>query len=131
MSHITCCINRQELYYLLELKRKKIGRSKLDAEIFYKFEEAENWELQLDIINYFVAQLLERKHKVETKLELVELIYRLHSNNELWIEIEEFDFNFIDYLMSHIRDKALNLEENIIDLKDKYTNHDYRQIIRN
>lgn len=91
--------------------------------------EANTWQSYLHIVTYFVAMVLERKKKDGQNVE--EIITRLHSlTDKMAINICELDSDFIAFMLRHISPENDDIETAIVDLHQRWIDHDYSRDLR-
>ncbi len=87
-------------------------------------ENCRTYEGYLTGLTYFVAQIVDRRLKksIHTSMFVSE-VYQLQ--NHVAFEVQEFDNDFVDFLLRNKREKSLNLEEELIDIQNRISDHQY------
>ena len=123
------CLNKEEFEKLIDLKAKLNDLDEEDYLLSIMIDKAENWQDKLVGLSYFLSQILERKLKKNIGCDsLIKLVYSL--SDEMWFSIQEFDVNFIDYMMSCERISVLSLEERLIEVQYDLDEYRYGRTFR-
>ena len=124
---MTYCLNRLELTEIIDhIVNKKTMN---DDELKELFESAQYWQDQLICLSYLLSIILERKQKDgENCQKVIDEIYRLPD--ELFIFIQEFDSDFVDYMLRHTRNSSLSLVDDLVLLQNNMAKHLYDKTIR-
>ena len=61
-------------------------------------------------------------------VDLIESFYNLE--NQIFFDIQELDSEFVNFMVRNSRDTDLTLEEQLISLLEKLSDHDYNQTLR-
>lgn len=124
------CLSKEELEKLIELKANFID--KLDDEDGYLnlwIDNAENWRDELAGLSYFLSKILEIKLKKGIDCQnLIRLIHDLPD--QMWLHLQQFDVEFVQYMLAHVRTSELSLEENLIELQNGLGEHQYGSAFR-
>ena len=121
------CMNREELKQFLDFK---ISCQLIDNnELTHWITAADSWQDELSCLIYLFAQIIDRKNQEEKPCqELIEFLYQLHE--QMYLTIQEFDSEFIDNMLRHIRNINLSLEEELVKLQDEISQHQYGKKLR-
>lgn len=113
-------LNREQLHKLLNANWDEALLHQEDKNLRNLLSECKAWSYELVCFNYFVAQILDQKlkHGEETQNLKLMLARVLAVYEEINLTFEEFDERFIAYLFQNIRDKKVNLEENLIEIRN-------------
>ncbi|MCK4817531.1 hypothetical protein KA005_17315 [bacterium] len=123
------CLNKEEFEKLIDLKAKLNDLDEEDYLLSIMIDNAENWQDKLVGLSYFLSQILERKLKKNIGCDsLIKLVYSLPD--EMWFSIQEFDVNFIDYMMSCEHKPGLSLEERLIETQYDLDEYRYGRTFR-
>lgn len=123
------CLNKEEFEKIVDLKAKLNDLDEEDYLLSIMIDNAENWQDKLVGLSYFLSQILERKLKKNIGCDsLIKLVYSLPD--EMWFSIQEFDVNFIDYMMSCERISVLSLEERLIEVQYDLDEYRYGRTFR-
>lgn len=116
------CMNREELKQFLDFK---ISCQPIDNnELVHWITEADCWQDELSCLIYLFAQIIDRKNQEEKPCQkLIEFLYQLPE--QMYLTIQEFDSEFIDNMLRHIRDNSLSLEEELVKFQDRISQHQY------
>jgi len=117
------CLNRDQIFQVIQnlIESETIND---ENNLSILLEMAQYWHLELISINYLLSQILERCNKQgKDSVFILNEYYGLQNN--LWLNIEEYNEAFINYLMRNLRDKNLSLEEDLIQIQEKYREYEY------
>lgn len=112
----------------LKLIMTKLGYMCFDAddhELSAICEEAEEWQQEIIIFNYFISKILERSIKKGGSPDLL-LRDIMKLTESMFISYQAFDRDFIDVMMNNTRVMGTTLAENIIIIQDRLSSHVYR-----
>ena len=120
--------NTSELNYFLEylIYEKDLGIDEMKAVI----EAAENWEINCHGLSYFIGRIIQKKiNKNELNDEYLDNVYSLVD--KVFFSINEFDSEFVNYMLSHDRliESEYTLEEILILLNTYYIERNYDRTI--
>jgi hypothetical protein len=80
-------------------------------------------------LTYFLAQLIDRRVRKNLSLEhWLENVFSIPDR--MAFELQEIDVDFVDYLVRNRREKSLTLEENLIDIQNRFSAHQYGETFR-
>ncbi|PHS11058.1 MAG: hypothetical protein COA78_10430 [Blastopirellula sp.] len=119
MSH---ALTKEELLAALLENPNTLGQSQS------WLSQARNWQDELIAFDYFLAQLLERCTEEDEQNLYLKNYFDLEAT--AWWTREDFGMDFITYLLSHLRDTDLSLEEQIVHYRDRMDNHQYDRSLR-
>lgn len=121
------CLNKQELEVLINYILLKIN---VDCSTLHNHIKcSENWQDELGCLSYLLSEILERNNINGTAPEqIIKLVYGL--DEKMFIDIQEFDWKFIEYMVSNVRNSSLTLEDNLIDLQNGLKAFRYDRTIR-
>ncbi|NMC63207.1 MAG: hypothetical protein GYA55_08555 [SAR324 cluster bacterium] len=120
------CLDRQQLADLVDYI---VFGSEIDGELKARFSLAQDWQEQLICLAYLLSMVLEGKAKGKRDYSTtIDKIYELST--EIYLSIQEFDSDFIKYMLEHTRDKSLLLEEELVGLQARLSEHSYDRAIR-
>ena len=92
-------------------------------------ENAENWQDELGCLTYLFAMVLEGKGKDGGDCQrLIDLLYQLAER--MYIYIQEFDLDFVEFMLRNVRSAGLSLEEELIDLQNRLREFRYEYALR-
>jgi hypothetical protein len=115
-------MNTEETRSFVDFKiaNKGIDIPKLETWI----ENAECWRVELGCVNYLLGQVLERKvNNGEDCFAIIELVYKLED--QLYFQIHECDQKFVDYMLWNVRQLGESLEDELVALHNKMSEHNY------
>ena len=124
------CLTREELEKLIamEIENSIDWEEKKILELL--IENAKNWSDQLTGFSYFLSKIFEKKLKEgQTYEDLVVVLDKTYQLQEsMWLEIQEFDQDFMNYILKSEsgRDRSLSLEDQLIQSQEKLSRHEYR-----
>jgi len=121
------CLNQQELNLLLNHKIHKIL---IDGDLANRCSLADQWNQPIGVLTYLLARILENNttDKREKCVSYIETLYNL--SEIMYIEVQEIDYTFISTLLKTIRQPALTIEDELVELYTTMMNHDYARVIR-
>jgi hypothetical protein len=120
------CLSKDELKQFLDLKVNNVAITTEDLRLW--IDLADNWQDELGALTYFLSHILERR--VKDGLDCVGLIRIFYALPEVtWLHIQEFDSKFIDYMLRNLRDKRRNLEEELMDLQNRFREYNYERTL--
>ena len=121
------CLNKIELSQLINLKFKNQRLS--DENIKIVIGNSENWQDELGCITYLFSMILERnKDAYKECIDLINLYFELPD--QMFIRIESFNFEFIDFMIRNKRSDILTLEEELIELDNRKCEYEFKKTIR-
>lgn len=114
-------LNREQLHKLLDANWDEVLLHQEDTNLRNLLSECKAWSFELVCFNYFIAQILDQKLKHGEEIQNLSLILArvLAVHEEINLTFEEFDERFIGCLFENIRDKKINLEENLIEIRNR------------
>ncbi len=121
------CMNKEELRQFLDyqLHHREVSNEELRKWI----DQAENWEDELGCLAYLFAEILEKQAKLGVNCQpLIELLYQLPEQMNL--SIQEFDSDFVEYLLRNTREPGLSLEEELVRLQNGLRERRYDKTLR-
>ncbi len=122
MNHF--CINRQELIVFLE-KEFSLPNTLTVSHIEQVIEQWESWEIHLTCTATLLSQILESKQKRDLDVhKILNGIYVLSEYRGLF-DVEQIDERFLDFMFEHIRDSTLEIEDNLIKIKQNLDERGY------
>ena len=122
------CFNREQTKKLLELKcdNKQFTDSFLNETVM----GSANWEFEIHTLSYINSMVLEGLKK--EKKEITEYLDRLYNfDEEMNFLIDEVGNEFIKYILLHVRDRSINLEDDLVNLKSRQIQYDYSKSVHN
>lgn len=120
------CLSKKELNEILE---HFIEKKDLDHILHLRLINAQNWQEELGVLNYLFSQLIIRKvKKKDDDYSFIDFLYNLPS--KIYLSIEEFNWQFIQFMMKNKRDKSITLEEELLGIQNKWANYEFDSIIR-
>lgn len=84
---------------------------------------AENYEYQTVIFSYFVSKIFDSDRLVNSSSHNIEIFYE--KVEDIWLHIEEFDYNFINYLLLYNPNSKIELDEDLLIIYEKYKDYKY------
>ena len=118
------CFNRQELTAFLE---KEFNLSSISefSKINTVIEQWENWEIHLNCIATLLSQILEAKQKQNIDVhKITDDIYSLSESRGLF-DVEQIDKRFLDFMFDNVRDLSLEIEDNLIKIRQELNERRY------
>ena len=121
------CFDKKEASVFIE---SKILQSNSDLELIKKrIDNAQDWVEEIVLLSYFLAIFFERKKTLS--LSYAQIFQKLNNIiNEMYICLQEFDVDYLDYLLKNVRDKSLNLEEELVELQNSLSDYNYAKTLR-
>ena len=121
------CLNKKKLRQLILFK--VLGSEIEDDELNAMIQGAECWDCCLVAITYLFSTILEKRNKfMNDGVDLIESFYNLE--NQIFFDIQELDSEFVNCMVRNSSDTDLTLEEQLISLLEKLSDHDYNQTLR-
>jgi hypothetical protein len=118
------CLDRQELSAFLE-KEFKLPIISASPHIDTVIEQWENWEICLHCTATLLSQVLENKQKYGIDVyKILEGIYKFSDSRGLFT-IEQIDEKFLDFMFDNIRNPGLEIEDNLIQIKQELNERKY------
>lgn len=122
------CMNKEELRQFLDYQANHHEVSSSE-ELRGWIDRAENWEGELGCLVYLFAEVLEKQAKLgENCQPLIEKLYQLPE--QMYFSIQEFDSDFVEYLLRNTREPGLSLEEELVRLQNSLRERRYDKTLR-
>jgi hypothetical protein len=121
------CLSKAELSEFLDYCHK--NKAPTIEGLSSRIESATLWLEELSALTYLFSHIVE--NRLESGLdcdELISLYYDLEKN--LWLEIQNFDLEFIGYLLHNLTNNELDLEEELIDCQRRRREFYYAKNLR-
>ena len=120
------CLEREEFEKLIAIEIEKCDLEG-DESLELRIEHAKNWFDALIGFAYFLSKIFEKKLKQEKTIEILikELDQVYVIQDTMWFVIEEFDQDFIKYLLNSERIPMLSLEDELVDARNKLSRFEY------
>ncbi len=117
------CLNRDELAKFIMSKTNQWKPEDEDKSLLLSIENSENWYVEISVLTYFLSKILEVNVK-QNRLcsNIIEMIYELPD--KMWLNIQEFSVDFVDYMLNHLRSSE-SLEDNLIELQNDISEYRY------
>jgi hypothetical protein len=94
-----------------------------------ELNDSKSWQRNLHVVAYFIAIVLEKKKKEGKNVEqAITDLYSLPDN--MFLKVQELDSSFIDFMLRHVNPEIDNLESAIVQLHERWIDHDYSRNIR-
>jgi hypothetical protein len=109
------------LEYLLQ-------KTPIEDEDFLAFVElSQSWDCELICMNYFFAQILEKRKKLGTPglQDLIEKLYKIQEEFLVYFSVQELDDAFIDFLVRSASATGVSLEDKLIDVQTSLSEYRY------
>lgn len=121
------CLNVEETSQIL--KWRECGEPTTIKELSLEIEEARCWTTRIICIALFFARVLEQgEPTIDEKKRKIEVLYAMEG--ELYLEIQEGDDQFIEYLLRHLRNPGDSLESILIELQNGLSGYRYEKALR-
>jgi hypothetical protein len=121
------CLNKEQLRQFVDFIADDVNIE--DGNLRLLVENAASWQDELGCLTYLFSMILERKGKQGEDCErLIALFYRLAE--QMYVDIQEFDYRFIEYLLKNIRNRELSLEEELIEIQNHLSEFRYEHTLR-
>lgn len=121
------CLSKDELQQLLDLKADNVAIE--TDELRKRIELADNWQEEIGALTYLFSHILERRARGSHDCAgFIRKLYELPEVMSLYIQ--EFDSDFVEYMLANIRDKSLSLEEELIGLQNRMREYNYERTVR-
>ncbi len=124
---MNCCLNKEELSYLLEkiVYKKQISNLRVDE----LFENAINYTVPLRALTYTLAKIVEEKICLGYEIEQILSAFYAFEN-KFYFQYDEISSSFVNYFITVLRDGDLTLEDDLNNLYDNFLDHEYERVIR-
>lgn len=121
------CLNREQSSQVFDIDVKNFILKNDPSEFEILLHNCKNWATELTLLTYLISQVLELKIKqgVEENFLLEKLHELFDLREHIWLNLQEFDSSFVDYLYRYTKDESLNLEESLIQIQDWLYEHKY------
>ena len=121
------CLSQQELSDFID--HLVLYKMKDDKILNAIIQHSQDWHQEIIILAYFLTIVLARKKKEnDYNQTILDSIYGLPE--DMFLEINGFNNDFIKFLLINIRDKSLSLEEDLLNIHNLYKNYDYTKTLR-
>ncbi|MFZ2808687.1 MAG: hypothetical protein WAZ60_20060 [Desulfosalsimonadaceae bacterium] len=121
------CLNADEVFNIL--KWRELGVPIECEEMALKIDGAKCWTTRIVCISLFFARILE-KDKISAQALKKRIAVFYSMGDELWVEMQEGNFHFIEYLLKHLRNKDDSLEESLIEIQNRLSEYNYEKTVR-
>ena len=123
------CLNKDQMSRFIDIEIYDARLYKEEDELSIILSNWNGWDVELVCFATLFSHILERRQK-QTKdaFSLLERIYNLTEERGLGLVIEEIGEQFVEYMLKHIRRGEISLEEDLIDIRHQFSEHDYRMI---
>lgn len=121
------CLNKDAISGLID---KQIENLTIDDPVLIlRIENAELWYDELSLLSYLLSQILENKKTAGIDCQrLINLIYELSNN--MYLTIEEFNFDYICFMLGNLRNKELSLEDELVRIQNGFREYGYDKCLR-
>jgi len=120
------CLNKQQMTDFLDFI--VFNKNMIDEELDIIVDGARIWQDELICFSYLFSMILEKKTKEGFDCHrYIDEIYKLPE--ELFLSIQEFDSDFIRYMMGNMRNDSLSLEEDLVQLQTRLSEYSYDRTI--
>lgn len=121
------CLSKAELFALTD--SIFYNKTMQDPNLEVLIEKAKTWDISLYCLVYFFSMILENKlNNNESIRTIIEDFYGL--DNLFYVIIQDFDTDFIDFLLKNKREKDIPLEDELIQLQNKLADNKYGRNFR-
>lgn len=121
------CINKEELSCLIDhfISGKAIGIADLEEML----NLAINYSFPIRSLSYPLSKLVEER--IDEGSDPNQIIKEFYSfENKFYFQYDELSYEFVCFIIKNPREQSLTLEENLNNLFDKYSDHNYVSTIR-
>jgi hypothetical protein len=121
------CLKKEELEQLIDFKIS--GKEIVSGDFSALIENSAEWQTELGCINYLLCQIIERKKNSGDECgKLIDEVYQL--DQRILFRIHECDREFVQYMLSHVRQSSLSLEDELVTLHTGISGWDYGHSLR-
>ena len=121
------CLSVDEIFNIL--KSRELGESNECRELALEIYEAKCWNTRIICIALFFARILERdKISVQALKRKIDVLYSM--SDEFWFEMQEGNEQFVEFLLNHLRNKDDSLEDSLIEIQNRLSEHNYEKTLR-
>lgn len=119
------CLSTEDICQLIRLYSHSYP-----CDIDIRFEEAANWEHELQAHTYLMCRVLEGSDSNnDERQRMLNLFYELPAN--IYFSIQELDHMFVRYMLQHVRrHTTFTLEEELVDLLVGLSEYRYDSALR-
>jgi len=117
------CLNKRELDLLVD-NDWNLPEDDEFVNLALIQNQCKSWELEMICFSYFLSQTLERKSKTGADCQAI-LRKTFEHSSDMWLLIQQFDLKFINYIFRYVRDKNMELEDELIEAQIKLGQHIY------
>lgn len=99
--------------YIIE--KKKIENPELQSIV----DNAKYWDFEIIIISYLLSKNFEirKKRNKENSEQIIDELFNFQ--NTMYVTFQEFDYDFINFMYSNIRQNEYSLEEELLNIQEK------------
>jgi hypothetical protein len=116
------CLNKEEINFLLD-NNWEITED-VSNDLILLLESCKEWHVELICLTYLLSKVLEQKTKDGIECGKI-LMQAMAITNKMWLSYQYFDLNFVKYLFRHVRQKEIDLENNLIEIQNRFSEHIY------
>ena len=100
------------------------GTSIVDSELRTRIELSVAYCIALGGLSYLLTRIIDRRQKrAHFPTDFVDLVYKVSDRARF--DVEEFDAEFVDYLVRSPRNESLSIEEDLVDIQNRLRSHRY------
>ncbi len=121
------CLNRDELASLLDLPVKGDQGTGIPEG---RLVLARKWIEPLTFLTYTLACILERNREADNRIWTRTLGKAFALLSEMYIDVQECDADFVDYMLCHLRMPNISLEEALTEMERRRREFKYDKALR-
>lgn len=122
------CLSTEEIVQILRWQ-ENCNTFDDDSSFAAEIQESSCWDSKITCITLLLSRILEQGEKTSVvKKDIIEKIYTM--DQILYFEIQEGDYRFIEFLLSHLRNPEQSLENDLITLQNNLSEYNYANSLR-
>lgn len=126
---MTKCLSKSEILMVLEECAGICAHDDIDCVLYYAIDNARNWDSKLTVLTYFLSQVLEKMSGRGSDCQrIIDMAFSLQD--QMWLELEQCNFEFISYMLRCERISDLSLEDTLIEIRNDYEERQYGERFR-
>lgn len=123
MNH--SCLNTDQLRLLIKSLSDSLEPD--DHELGMLFANCRDWSHEISVLTYLLTRCID-KFSDQEHHEILDLFYKLPDL--MYINIQELDRSFVEFMLKHQRDRDETMEEQLIQLQRLLREYNYHEQIR-
>lgn len=118
------CLRKKELDVLVDNSWDVSSLEDEHEYLKHQLSQCEFWESEVFILMYFLSQTLERNLKSGVDCDsIIEKV--VQQSIDKWLSLQGFDSKFVSYMFRNLRDRKMNLEDNLVEIQENLSRFIY------